>query len=54
MVVVVVGAELRCTEWKVSEALRRDKTEFLSSVLLGDVVLHECLNKVISMRFLNI
>ena len=52
--VVVVDAELRCTERKVSEALRRDKTEFLSSVLLGDVVLHECLNKVISMRFLNI
>lgn len=50
----VVDAELRCTKRKVSEALGRDETEFLSSVLLGDVVLHECLNKVIFMRFLNI
>lgn len=49
-----VDTELRCTKRKVSEALGRDKTEFLSSVLLRDVVLHECLNEVIFMRFLNI
>lgn len=49
-----VDTELRYTKRKVSGALGRDKTEFLSSVLLRDVVLHGCLNKVIFMQFLNI